>query len=214
MSKPVKIKFKNKTTGKVEIVTCHDPATCREHSWLSRAWAGADKKYIADFHGEATYEDDDNVSVENYLKDSAIKEIYDDRTLEVRDNNSFVSINPFTYAPKTGDVICKDCGEVLEYRVMAWDNEQYDGREHVWVHRDRPDLNFFSNPSLNKNLHIEAQGAYKEQPVGDAHHSQVPSWCHRCGTPDSIKVERDAWADNVSCTNPECDYSERYSLGD
>lgn len=214
MAKPVKIKFKNKVTGKTETVTCHDPATCREHSWLSRAWAGSEAKVIADFHGEATYEDDDNVSVENYVKDSAIKELYDDRTLEIRNNNSFVSINPFSYAPKDSEVICEKCGEVLEYRVMQWDNDQYDGREHVWVHRDKPELNFFSNHSLNKNLHIEGAGTYHDQPVGEAHHSKKPSWCTRCGTLGSIEVDHDMWADNVTCNNPDCDYEERYSLGD
>lgn len=214
MTKPVRIKFKNKATGKTEIVSCHDPATCREHAWLSRAWAGSEKKVIADFHGEATYEDDDNVSVENYMKDSALQELYDEYTIEVRNNNSFVSINPFSYQPKNSEVICQDCGEVLEYRVMRWENESYDGRDEVWVHRDKPELNFFSNPSLNKNLHIATEGEYERHPVGDAHHSKVPSWCRRCGTLDSIVVTREPYMDYIDCSNPECDYHEKYSIGD
>ena len=214
MTKPVKIKFKNKVTGKTEIVSCHDPATCREHAWLSRAWVGSETKVVADFHGQATYEDDDNVSLENYVKDSIVSELYDERTLEIRDNDTFVSINPFSYKPKNSEVICEDCGEVLEYRVMKWDNNQYDGREQTWVHRDKPELNFFSNHSLNNNLHIEGSGTYSDQPIAPAHHSKAPSWCTRCGTLGSIEVDRDMWADNVSCSNPECDYQERYSLGD
>lgn len=214
MSKPVKIKFRNKTTGKIEVVSCHDPATCREHSWLARAWKGYSTDVIEDFHGVAKYEDEENVSLENYMNDSMVKDIYDDYTQEVVTNDSYVSVNPFGYAPNTGVVICDDCGEELEYRIMRWENEQYDGREHVWVHKNHPELNFFRNPSLNKNLHIEGEGTYNDQPVSPAHHSKVPSWCRRCGTLGSIVVEHDPWADNVSCSNPECDYKERYSLGD
>lgn len=214
MGKPVKIKFKNKVTGKTEIVTCHDPDTCREHTWISRAYGGSETKTFADFHGQATYEDDDNVTFDTYNKDSIVKELYDDRTLEIRTNDSFVSVNPYGYAPKDSEVLCEDCGEVLEYRVMKWDNEQYDGREYVWVHKDKPEFNFFSNHSLNKNLHIEGEGAYGDQPTRPAHHSKTPSWCTKCGTLGSIEVDRDAWADNISCNNPECDYTQRYSLGD
>lgn len=214
MGKPVKIKFKNKVTGKTETVTCHDPDTCREHAWISRAHGGSEIKTFADFHGQATYEDDENVTFDTYNKDSIVKELYDERTVEIRDNNSIPSANPYSYAPKDSDVLCEDCGEVLEYRVMKWNNDQYDGKEWVWVHKNKPELNFFSNPSLNNNLHIEGTGPYGHQPVSPAHHSKRPSWCTHCGTLGSIEVERDSWADNYFCTNPECDFKERYSIGD
>lgn len=215
MSKPVEIKFKNKVTGKMETIKCHDPATCREHAWLARSSETDSTKVFADFHGQATYSDEDSVSLDSYTKDSIINEMYDERTLEVRTNSSPEIIGyPFSYKPKDSEVICEDCGEILEYRVMKWDNEQYDGREQVWVHKNAPELNFFSNYSLNKNLHIEGQGHYGNQPVSPAHHSKAPSWCTRCGTLGSIVVDRDMWADNVSCSNPECDYQVRYSLGD
>lgn len=217
MTKPVQIKFKNKATGKMETIKCHNPATCREHAWLARSSETDSTKVFADFHGQATYENEDSVSLDVYNNDSIVNELYDSYTLKVDSNASAAAegyTSKFPFSPKDGSAECEKCGNEVEHRVMKWENDQYNGREQVWVHKGKPELDFFSNVSLNRNLHIEGDGKYQNQPTGDAHHVHPKSWCSSCGTVGSIVVDRDMWADNFSCANPECDFEVRHSLGD
>lgn len=182
--------------GKVAEEKCDNPKTCSKHASLFRGQSNAFPQLNDDVET-----DSDSVSADSY----ALQELYDDLTVGKPSNTPE---NPYTTGPKDAPATCKKCNEELELRTMKWSNDQYDGVQQVWIHKGKPELDFFSNASLNANLNIPKEVS------GKRHHSDVNGWCRDCGTVGSVKLEQQAWADVVTCTAPGCGFYRRYSIGD
>lgn len=218
MGKPVKIKFKNKATGKMEVVNCHDPETCREHAWLVQNSSGNRKHLfkgvnVDDLEASATVEDESNITIDDYYHDSIVDDLYEAYTIEVVNPVPNPAM-PYLYTPKDTAPTCRECGNELERRDMKWNNDTFANHGTVWVHKDNHELDFFDIKMLNKNLHIEATGELGNKPTGDRHYPHPTPWCLRCGTVGSISNYSDAWADYEKCNAEGCGYEQRYSLGD
>lgn len=199
--------------GNLQKAKCHDPLTCREHANI---FAGSNHPVlnyatIRDLEGKKL--DSSAVTLDDYELNERKAALYFKYTDSVPENDMTREM-PYTVKPKSGVVTCTKCNEELELRNMKWENESYKGRDYVWIHKNKPEFDFFQNPSLNNNLEIKGSGSYSNQPVEPAHYERHESWCHKCGTVGSLKLSQEAYYDRTTCTNPECDYEDLYSIGD
>jgi hypothetical protein len=201
-------------SGQTQKAKCHDPLTCREHANI---FAGSNHPAMsrAALSELEDKNDADNagVSVKDYEISERKEALYYTHTMDIP-TNDMSRENPYTVKPKDGKVVCTKCNEELELRTMKWENESYNGRDRVWIHKNKPENDFFQNPSLNKNLEIQGTGTFSNTPVEPAHYENHEPWCPKCGTVGSLKLTMEPYYDRNDCTNPECNYESSYAIGD
>ena len=195
--------------GNTKKEVCHDPISCREHSYLFSPLAAGLGTMLKGLDEEDDA-DDSVVSAEDYSAKANVEALYDKVTIEVLKDSD----GGFQFAPNTGVVECSRCDGELEFRRMQWSNDSYSGKEVYAIHKGHPEKDFFSNSSLNNNLGIEGAGAYGSEPSGERHHSGVPSWCRKCGTLGSLVLHMDSYYDRTTCSTEGCGFEVSYPIGD